>query len=443
MGGDAVVVVLGGGAQARVDGGDLLLQQRGEDTAALCAQAAQSLGGGTGGALVVQVLCGGAQQDVAVDGGGDQDALAEGGGDGQQDVADEGAGEPVVDDELAPARGDGEVVVAEGPVEGVGVQPGGVDEATGVQRAARGVEPVDAVRVTGVRDGRVEVQVDSAADRLDGVGQGRRPRADDALAGDVQGAEGAGAEVGFAGVEVGGAEEAGVVALVARGLLGEAGQRRELLLVPGDEQGADAFDGDARLGGVRGEFAGALAHQTGLQRAGDGVESGVQDGGVGLRRALPDVVLRLDEGDPQPRVVREPAGDGASDDPGADDGHVVRLDGQRPRRGDGHAGLPSGRAPHGTGCVPVPGGGGADGRAADRAAPDAAPRDPRPGPCPRPRGRPARDGTASGTRARPARCAAPGAGGQGVPGADTVAPGVRPAPVRPRPSAPGPTGGAA
>lgn len=138
VGGDPVVVVPGGCAQARVDGGDLLLQQGGEDTAALFAQAPQPLGRRTGVALVVQVLRGGTEQDVAVDGGGDQDALAEGGGDGQQDVADQGAGERVVDDELSPARGDREVVVAQAPVEGVGVQSGRVDEPPGVQ-GPRGV----------------------------------------------------------------------------------------------------------------------------------------------------------------------------------------------------------------------------------------------------------------------------------------------------------------
>ncbi|AOW90259.1 hypothetical protein BC342_31290 [Streptomyces olivaceus] len=138
VGADAVVVVLGGGAQSGVDGGDLLVQQCGEDAAALLAQGAQSLGGGLGGVLVVEVLGGGAQQDVAVDGRCDQDALAEGGGDRQQDVPDEGAGERVVDDELAPARGDGEVVEAETPVEGVGVQSGRVDEPAGVQ-GPRGV----------------------------------------------------------------------------------------------------------------------------------------------------------------------------------------------------------------------------------------------------------------------------------------------------------------
>ncbi|CAM5568473.1 hypothetical protein SGLAM104S_09796 [Streptomyces glaucescens] len=246
VGADPVVLVPGGGAQPGVDGGDLLVEQGGQDPAALLAQVGETVGGGAGGPLVVQVLGGGAEQDVAVDGGGDQDALAEGGGDGQQDVPDQGAGELVVDEELAAARGDGEVVVTELPVEGVGVQSGRVDEPVGAQGAPGGGQLVDAVPPGGLLDAALEVQVDAVADGLGGVGEGGGPGADDGLAGDVQGAERARSEVRFARVQFGRAEQAGVVAVVAYGLPGEPGQGGELFLVPGDEEGADPFDGDAR-----------------------------------------------------------------------------------------------------------------------------------------------------------------------------------------------------
>lgn len=179
---------------------------------------------------------------------------------------------------------------------------------------------------------------------LGGVGQGGRPGADGALAGYVQRGERAGAEVRFALVQRGGPDQAGVPVVVAFGLLGEAGQRGELLLVPGDEERADGFDGDAGLGSVGGQQAGALADQACLQGAGHRVEAGVQDRGVGLGGALSDVVLRLDEGDAQTGVAGEGAGDRTADDSGADDGHVVRDRWQRSSVGDRHAGVPSSSA---------------------------------------------------------------------------------------------------
>ena len=105
---------------------------------ALVAEQGQPVGRGAGGVLVVEVLGGGAEHDVAVDGRRHQDALAERRGHRQQDVADQVAGELVEDDELAAARGDGELVVAEPPVDLVGVQSGGVDQVAGAQRAAAG-----------------------------------------------------------------------------------------------------------------------------------------------------------------------------------------------------------------------------------------------------------------------------------------------------------------
>lgn len=334
---DAVVVVLGGGAQSGVDGGDLLVEQCGQDAAALLAQLGQALGGGLRGLSVVEVLGGGSEEDVAVHGGCHQDALAEGCRDGQEDVPDQAPGELVEDDELAATRGDGEVVVAEPPVEGVGVETGRVDHPTGVEGTSR--RALDALFHPAV-----EVQVHSVPDGLRGVGQRGGPGVDDALAGDLQRPQRAGAQVRLALVHLRRAEQPGLLVVVALGLLREAGQRGELLLVPGDEKGADRLDGDTRLGGELGQSARSLADEPRLQRAGDRVEPGVQDRRVGLRGALAHVVPRLDERDAQPRVAGEFAGDGTADHSGADDGHVVGRGGQRSGRGDRHAGVRSSRA---------------------------------------------------------------------------------------------------
>ncbi len=250
-------------------------------------------------------------------------------------MADELAGELVEDDELTAARGDGEGVVAELPVEFVGVQSGGVDEEAGAQQAAAGGQ----FMVGGAGDAlhpAVEMQVDTAADGLGGVGEGGRPRADDALAGDVERAQGAGSEVRFAAAQLVGVDQAGLVVAVALGLGGERRQRVQLRPVPGDEQGADRFDGDTGLGRVGREPALSVAYEPGLQRTGHGVETGVQDRRVGLGGSVADVVGGVHEGRTQP-AAGELAGDGRTDDSGADDDHVVEGVRQFAGGGDGHA----------------------------------------------------------------------------------------------------------
>src|SRR6266540_6570179 len=107
---ELVVAVLGGGAQARVDGGDLLGEQRREDALAVGEQAGQAAGAGGGVALVVEVLGGRAEQHVAEYGRRDQHALAGRGRHRKKHVAQERAGQLVEHDQLATPRGDGETV---------------------------------------------------------------------------------------------------------------------------------------------------------------------------------------------------------------------------------------------------------------------------------------------------------------------------------------------
>ena len=131
-------------------------------------------------------------------------------------MPDQRAGELIEHEELAAARGDGEVVAAEPPVEAVGVQPGRVDEVAGAQGAAGGVQEVAFLVPVDLPDGGVQVEFDTGADGLGGVGQGGGPGADDALAGNVQGAQGAGAEARLAGVQLVSVQPAGVRAGVER-----------------------------------------------------------------------------------------------------------------------------------------------------------------------------------------------------------------------------------
>lgn len=341
---DPVVLVAGGRPQPRVDGGDLLVDQPRQDAAPLLPQQREPFLRRLGGGLVVELLRGGAEQHVAEDGRCHQDALAGGGGDGEQDVADEVAGELVVDDELSAARCDGEGVVPEEAVDLIGVQSGGVDQRPGAERAAGGGQGMDtgAGLITGLgagldgRDAAVQVQVDAGQDRLGGEGERGGPRTDDGLVGNLQRTERARPQVRFDLGEPARVQQPGGVVAVALGLGQQARERVELFLVPGDEEGADAFDGDARLGRVHGESALPLADQPGLQRTGHGVETGVQDRGVGLGRAVADVVRGLDECGTD-AVAGQFTGDGGAHHSGADDRDVVVLAlGKRlPGPGDG------------------------------------------------------------------------------------------------------------
>ncbi|GAA3487932.1 hypothetical protein GCM10018987_20150 [Streptomyces cremeus] len=268
MGADAEVVVLGGGAQARVRGEDTRVEERGHDAAAVLQESGDALGGGV--VLVLRVLPpgevfrGGAEQYVAEDGGRDEDALAESGRYGQQDVPDEGPGLLGEDQELAAARGDGEVVDAEEAVDVVGVEAGGVDEEAGAEGAAGGVEEMPVRVGADPGDTGAQAQFDSGTDRLGGVREGGGPGVDDALVRDFERAEGAGAEVGFAGADLGGGEEPGGGVPVGGGLGGEGGQGGEFVLVPGDEERTGLLDRDTGLCGVVEESA--LA-----RRAADGI----------------------------------------------------------------------------------------------------------------------------------------------------------------------------
>ncbi len=138
-------------------------------------------------------------------------------------MPDQVAGGLVEDEQLAPARGDGEVLASDQGVEDVGVQSAGVHEEAGPERPAPGDEPVVRRARTHLLHPAVQVQVHSGADGLGGVREDGRPRADDRLARHVERGERAGTQVGLARGQCGGVDDPGAVMAVASGLLGEAG----------------------------------------------------------------------------------------------------------------------------------------------------------------------------------------------------------------------------
>ena len=130
--------------------------------------------------------------------------------------------------------------------------------------------------------------------RLVGERQRRRPRIDDVLVGHEHPAGHARAR-GAARIRTPSpVDHLGVLVAVGGRLGGEAWQRRRLLVVPCHEQRAGLLRPRCPVGSVLAQQRVAAGHQPRLERARRGVESRVQDGGVGLARAGADVGPGLD-----------------------------------------------------------------------------------------------------------------------------------------------------
>ena len=96
--------------------------------------------------------------------------------------------------QLAPARHDGEAVVAEHAVEVVGAETGGVDDPARADVAAIGAQHRALDADLDGRDPVAQKEVRAPVHGLGRVGEGGGPRADDRLVGDREPAERAGAE---------------------------------------------------------------------------------------------------------------------------------------------------------------------------------------------------------------------------------------------------------
>jgi hypothetical protein len=233
-------------------------------------------------------------------------------------VVHERARELVEDDQLAAAGRDGEGVAAEHAVDLVAAQAGRVDEPAGGHGAVGRREAEAAADA--LDPGHRSVPAELAA-REHGLGserQGRRERADDRLVRHLEGCSRAGGEVRLALVQLGGVELADRVVAVGVRALDDAWQLLALLVIPGDEQGASAFQRDADARGVLGQQLATARDETRLERAGLGVEAGVEQGGVRLACAGADVQLFLEKGHIEVEAS-ELAGDRRADHAGPDD----------------------------------------------------------------------------------------------------------------------------
>ena len=312
---ELVVHVLGGGAQAGVHRGHLVLEQPGHDPRALGAQVREPLGRGLGVVLSPHVLGGRAEHHVAEHGGRNQHALRDLGGHREDDVLHERARELVEDDQLAAPRRDREALVAEHAVELVGAQARRVHQVARAQGTARGGEAKAALAESlDSRDRARAAEVTSAQQRFGRVGERRGERADERLVGHLERPAGAWPELGFAPVELVHAELGDLAVAVCVGALDDAGELGQLFVVPRYEQRARALDGDADPVGVVGQQPEPARHQPCLERAGLGVEAGVEQRGVRLARAGPHVRPGLQQGHTQVEV-RQLARNGAARPP--------------------------------------------------------------------------------------------------------------------------------
>jgi hypothetical protein len=105
------------------------------------------------------------------------------------------------------------------------------------------------------------------------------------------------------------------------GALHDAGELAQLLVIPCNEQRARALHGNADPPGVVGQQLEPACHQPRLQRAGLGVEAGVEQRGVRLARARPHVGSGLEQGHTKVEAGQLPR-ERATHHARADDGHV-------------------------------------------------------------------------------------------------------------------------
>ena len=169
-----------------------------------------------------------------------------------------------------------------------------------------------------------EPKLHASGDRLEGECQHGAPGVDDRLSGDLEPAKCAGAELRLALAQLLGTEQPCLEVAVLLGLLLELGERGELLLAPGDQDGTRGLDGDAGRHGIVAQQSVALADEAGFEAAGHAVEARVQQCGVGLGDPVADLVAALQDHDLE-LVAGELAGQRRADDPCAHDGHVVDL----------------------------------------------------------------------------------------------------------------------
>ena len=279
-------------------------------------------GGGGGGVVPLHRLGVGAYQQVAVDCGGHQHPLAVFVGALEDHPAHPIPLALVQQEVLAPGGMKGEGTGGRHLVDGLGLQPGGVDHPPALQLPPAGLHPPACLRGVQAGDCRLQVEFCPVAHRRLRQGQAVLPGRTDSRRGGV---EGGGHRRGQAGLQGPG---------LIPGEQGQAGHavgrsppvqlRQGLPIRRGEAQHQGAAGGIGHVqGGAELPGQGHAPHiEPGHQGAGQGVVAGVENGGVGLGGAVGHIVLPLQDAHPEP-VFGQRKGRGRARDAAADDEDVV------------------------------------------------------------------------------------------------------------------------
>ena len=315
--------------QPRVDGHRRMVPEARTESRCRAGHLPQAGARGPGGdqGLRGKVLRRRAGKQVAEDRGGHEHALGPLRGNGQQDPPHPRGALLVEDEELSAPRVGVEGTRPVGAGQGHGAEPGRVDHPPSPELPSL---PEPKALEVGVPVRRhladVEPQQDVNAVHEGRLGQGDAggERVHDALPRDVQAAQHGWGGARLQGAETPGGQDLHVLHAVGRGPGLQVGQRPLLVPVEGEQQcrGPEKGDPEAR-GDVRPPSRG-LVDQTRLQGAGRGVETGVNDGAVGLGCALAHVEPPVEEDDPEP-VQREREAQRTPHDARTHHGNIVGL----------------------------------------------------------------------------------------------------------------------
>ena len=214
---------------------------------------------------------------------------------------------------------------------GVGVQPGAVDHGAGGVLPGGGLQQVAPRRPLHAEDGFVEAEVRAVGAGVFKGGDAQLPGVHRAGAGGEKAHGDALGEQRLHGERLPGAEQPETGHAVCLPLLIFAAQHR---LRPGPEgrhQRAAAGKAHVQLRAQAVEFPVRPDAEPGLQRAGSGVQPGVDDAGVGFAYAGADVLPGFQHRDVEIPFRERPGGE-AAQQPRADDGDVRVLHAQNRSR---------------------------------------------------------------------------------------------------------------
>ena len=268
----------------------------GPGQAALLQHAGQTVSGGGDVQLVRDILSGGAQQQVAMHGGRNQNALTHLGG-ALEHRHREGDGihaihQPV----LAATIDDVQLLVAHHVVDLGGANAGAVDQHLAGVLALIGLNMPQAVfALDNVGDLGIQVESSAVDGSVIGQSESHFVGAGQAAGGRIQGAQNFGIGVGLHLEDLFALNDAAVRNVVELGLLKQLFKGRAVILGEADDKRAGTTVGNAQLSAECGVHLRTLHVQLGLERAGLGVKTSVDNAAVRLAGALGHVARTVND----------------------------------------------------------------------------------------------------------------------------------------------------